>query len=62
MCVFVIKWYFLVLSTVRWNLNDEQKHWRLNFLENLTTGLVFMIVVVNVFITAFGVHRPNRSD
>uniref|UniRef100_A0A671VU92 Ninjurin 1 n=1 Tax=Sparus aurata TaxID=8175 RepID=A0A671VU92_SPAAU len=52
----------LLIFTVRWNLNDEQKHWRLNFLENLTTGLVFMIVVVNVFITAFGVHRPNRSD
>ncbi|XP_036959499.1 ninjurin-1-like isoform X1 [Acanthopagrus latus] len=52
----------LLIFTVRWNLNDEQKHWRLNFMENLTTGLVFMIVVVNVFITAFGVHRPNRSD
>lgn len=49
-------------STVRWNLNDVQKHQKLNLMENLTTGLVFMIVVVNVFITAFGVHRPNRSN
>lgn len=52
----------LFFSTVRWNLNDVQKHQKLNLMENLTTGLVFMIVVVNVFITAFGVHRPNRSN
>ncbi|XP_068997300.1 ninjurin-1-like [Embiotoca jacksoni] len=52
----------LLIFIVRWNLNDEQKHWRLNFMENLSTGLVFLIVVVNIFITAFGVHRPNRSN
>ncbi|XP_023155043.3 ninjurin-1 [Amphiprion ocellaris] len=52
----------LLIFIVRWNLNDEQKHWRLNFMENLATGLVFIIVVVNIFITAFGVHRPNHSD
>ncbi|XP_042264910.1 ninjurin-1-like isoform X2 [Thunnus maccoyii] len=52
----------LLIFIVRWNLNDEQKHWRLNIMENLATGLVFIIVVVNVFITAFGVHRPKRID
>ncbi|XP_034028643.1 ninjurin-1-like [Thalassophryne amazonica] len=52
----------LLVFIVRWNLNDERKHRQLNLLENLATGLVFMIVVVNVFITAFGVHRPNRTD
>ncbi|XP_075882169.1 ninjurin-1 [Nelusetta ayraudi] len=52
----------LLIFIVRWNLNDVQKHQKLNLMENLTTGLVFMIVVVNVFITAFGVHRPNRSN
>uniref|UniRef100_UPI003AAA8694 ninjurin-1-like n=1 Tax=Centroberyx gerrardi TaxID=166262 RepID=UPI003AAA8694 len=51
----------LLIFIVRWNLNDEQKHWRLNIMENLATGLVFIIVVVNVFITAFGVQRPNRG-
>lgn len=61
-CLCVVKLYFLVLSIVRLNLNDEQKHWRLNLMENVATGLVFMIVVVNVFITAFGVHTPNRGD
>nr|XP_046253368.1 ninjurin-1-like isoform X2 [Scatophagus argus] len=52
----------LLIFIVRWNLNDAQKHRRLNFMENLSTGLIFMIVVVNVFITAFGVHRPNRGN
>lgn len=61
-CLRTVKAGFLTLSTVRWNLNDEQKHRRLSNMENLATGLVFIIVVVNVFITAFGVHRPNRSD
>lgn len=32
---------------------------RLNLLENITTGCIFIIVVINVFITAFGVQRPN---
>uniref|UniRef100_A0A4W6EKJ7 Ninjurin 1 n=1 Tax=Lates calcarifer TaxID=8187 RepID=A0A4W6EKJ7_LATCA len=55
----------LLIFIVRWNLNDEQKHQRLNAMENLATGLVFIIVVVNIFITAFGTvfqlcHRnPN---
>ncbi|KAF3860648.1 hypothetical protein F7725_000903 [Dissostichus mawsoni] len=52
----------LLIFTVRWNLNDEQRHWRLNIMENLTTCLVFIIVVVNIFITAFGVHRPKQSN
>lgn len=61
-CLCDVGFYFLVLSTVRWNLNDVQKRQKLNFMENLTTGLVFMIVVVNIFITAIGVHRPNHSN
>ncbi|XP_062283100.1 ninjurin-1-like [Scomber scombrus] len=52
----------LLIFIVRWNLNDELKHRRLNMMENLATSLVFIIVVVNVFITAFGVHSPKRSD
>ncbi|KAM9751076.1 ninjurin-1 [Menidia menidia] len=49
----------LLIFIVRWNLYDDQIQGKLNFMENLTTGLVFIIVVVNIFITAFGVHRPN---
>ncbi|XP_029911169.1 ninjurin-1 isoform X1 [Myripristis murdjan] len=58
--IFIV--YFLVSSPVRWNVNDERKHWKLNIMENVATGLVFLIVVVNVFITAFGVQRPNSSE
>ncbi|XP_029911171.1 ninjurin-1 isoform X3 [Myripristis murdjan] len=52
----------LLIFIVRWNVNDERKHWKLNIMENVATGLVFLIVVVNVFITAFGVQRPNSSE
>ncbi|KAI1892943.1 hypothetical protein AGOR_G00138710 [Albula goreensis] len=51
----------LLIFIVKWNLNDERKHFKLNVLENIATGLVFIIVVINVFITAFGVQRPNQS-
>lgn len=43
---------------VKWDLNDPSKHYKLNVLENASTAFVFIIVVVNVFITAFGVQRP----
>ncbi|XP_048879456.1 ninjurin-1-like [Brienomyrus brachyistius] len=53
----------LLIFIVKWDLNDESKHHKLNVLENLTTALVFLIVVVNIFITAFGVQKPTgRSD
>uniref|UniRef100_UPI0037E9BAA4 ninjurin-1-like n=1 Tax=Semicossyphus pulcher TaxID=241346 RepID=UPI0037E9BAA4 len=52
----------MLIFIVRWDLNDEQKHWRLDVMEDLATCLVFIIVVLNVFITAFGVHRQDRSD
>ena len=51
----------LLSFTVKWNLNDESMHFRLNVLENIATVLVFIIVIVNVFITAFGVQSPKTS-
>ncbi|KAK3512763.1 hypothetical protein QTP70_025111, partial [Hemibagrus guttatus] len=51
----------LLIFIVKWNLNDESKHYHLNILENISTALVFIIVVVNIFITAFGVQRPNTG-
>ncbi|XP_072522109.1 ninjurin-1 [Salminus brasiliensis] len=51
----------LLIFIVKWNLNDEKKHYQLNLLENISTALVFIIVVVNVFITAFGVQKPASS-
>ncbi|XP_051768538.1 ninjurin-1 isoform X1 [Ctenopharyngodon idella] len=51
----------LLIFIVKWNLNDSRKHFILNLLENIVTALVFVIVVVNVFITAFGVQRPEEK-
>lgn len=51
----------LLIFIVKWNLNDESMHNKLNIMENIATALVFIIVVVNVFITAFGVQRPITS-
>lgn len=48
--------------TVKWDLNDEGQHYKLNILENASTAFVFIIVVVNVFITAFGVQRPSLKS
>lgn len=46
------------MSPVKWNLNDESTHYKLNIMENTATACVFLIVVINVFITAFGVQQP----
>ncbi|XP_037391907.1 ninjurin-1-like [Pygocentrus nattereri] len=51
----------LLIFIVKWNLNDEEQHRQLNIMENIATGCVFFIVVINVFITAFGVQRPNQN-
>lgn len=51
----------LLPLTVRYDLNNPAKHAKLDFLNNLATGLVFIIVVVNIFITAFGVQKPTMD-
>ncbi|XP_059385764.1 ninjurin-1-like [Carassius carassius] len=51
----------LLIFIVKWNLNDTSKHFILNLLENIVTALVFIIVVVNIFITAFGIQRPEDT-
>ncbi|XP_078517737.1 ninjurin-1 [Lissotriton helveticus] len=48
----------LLIFIVKYDLNNPAKHARLDLLNNITTGLVFIIVVVNVFVTAFGVQKP----
>ncbi|XP_005532848.1 ninjurin-1 [Parus major] len=48
----------LLIFLVKYDLNNPAKHGKVNFLNNLATGLVFIIVVVNIFITAFGVQKP----
>ncbi|XP_032997761.1 ninjurin-1, partial [Lacerta agilis] len=51
----------LLIFLVKYDLNNPAKHGKLDFINNLTTGLVFIIVVVNIFITAFGVQKPMDS-
>ncbi|XP_051531836.1 ninjurin-1-like [Myxocyprinus asiaticus] len=51
----------LLIFIVKWNLNDTSKHYILNLLENIVTALVFIIIVINIFITAFGVQRPEEK-
>lgn len=48
----------LLIFLVKYDLNNPAKHAKLDFLNNLATGLVFIIMVVNIFITAFGVQKP----
>ncbi|XP_008062006.1 ninjurin-2 [Carlito syrichta] len=47
----------LLVVIARLNLNEVEKQWRLNQLNNAATTLVFFTVVINVFITAFGAHK-----
>ncbi|KAL0978035.1 hypothetical protein UPYG_G00165100 [Umbra pygmaea] len=35
----------LLIFIVKWNLNDESTHFKLNIMENIATALVFVIVV-----------------
>ncbi|XP_075039306.1 ninjurin-1 [Mixophyes fleayi] len=46
----------LLIFIVKYDLNNPAKHAKLDDLNNAATGLVFVIVVVNVFITAFGIQ------
>lgn len=51
--------------TARLNLNDVAKQPRLNVLNNAATALIFITVILNIFITAFGVQKtglyPTRN-
>ncbi|XP_063303773.1 ninjurin-2 [Pelobates fuscus] len=55
----------LLIIIARRNINDTEKHERLDLLNNVATGLVFLTVLINIFITAFGVQKsglyPSRG-
>ncbi|TRZ22832.1 hypothetical protein HGM15179_004255 [Zosterops borbonicus] len=55
----------LLIITARLNLNDIAKQPRLNILNNAATALIFVTVILNIFITAFGVQKtglyPTRN-
>ncbi|XP_013375724.1 PREDICTED: ninjurin-2 isoform X2 [Chinchilla lanigera] len=49
----------LLVVIARLNLNEVDNQWRLNQLNNAATALVFITVVFNVFITAFGAQKTG---
>nr|XP_048300331.1 ninjurin-2 isoform X3 [Myodes glareolus] len=49
----------LLVVIARLNLNEVGNQWRLNQLNNAATTLVFITVVINIFITAFGAHKTG---
>nr|XP_055171519.1 ninjurin-2 isoform X3 [Nyctereutes procyonoides] len=49
----------LLVVIAQLNLNEVEKQWQLNQLNNTATTLVFITVIVNVFITAFGAHKTG---
>ncbi|KPP63022.1 ninjurin-2-like [Scleropages formosus] len=48
---------FVVMA--RKDLNNVANQRRLDVLNNVATGLVFVTVIVNIFITAFGVQKTG---
>lgn len=59
------RFVFAPNQTARLNLNDVAKQPRLNILNNTATALIFITVIINIFITAFGVQKtglyPTRN-
>uniref|UniRef100_A0A4X2K665 Ninjurin 2 n=1 Tax=Vombatus ursinus TaxID=29139 RepID=A0A4X2K665_VOMUR len=47
----------LLIITARMNLNEASKQQRLNQLNDTTMVMVFITVIINIFITAFGVQK-----
>ncbi|KFV08535.1 Ninjurin-2, partial [Pterocles gutturalis] len=47
----------LLIISARLNLNDVEKQPSLDILNNIATALVFVTVIINIFITAFGVQK-----
>ncbi|MGH0115016.1 UNVERIFIED_CONTAM: hypothetical protein FKN15_068349 [Acipenser sinensis] len=49
----------LFIAMARKDLNDVGNQRKLNILNNMATGLVFVTAIINVFITAFGVQKTG---
>ncbi|XP_070610960.1 ninjurin-2 [Erythrolamprus reginae] len=49
----------VLIVMARLNLNNVAKHQRLDLLNNMTTVLVFITLIINIFITAFGVQKTG---
>ncbi|KAA0720673.1 Ninjurin-1 Nerve injury-induced protein 1 [Triplophysa tibetana] len=49
----------LFVNMARKNLNDVANQRKLDIMNNVATGLVFLTVIINIFITAFGVQKTG---
>ncbi|TFK02376.1 zinc finger protein 830 [Platysternon megacephalum] len=49
----------LLIIIARLNLNDVSKQHHLNVLNNAATALIFITVILNIFITGFGVQKTG---
>ncbi|XP_064417135.1 ninjurin-2-like isoform X2 [Latimeria chalumnae] len=49
----------LLIVIVRRNLNDTNKQQGLDHLNNIVIVLVLFVVIINIFITAFGVQKTG---
>ncbi|XP_048011070.1 ninjurin-2 isoform X5 [Megalobrama amblycephala] len=49
----------LFVNMARKNLNDVVNQRKLDIMNNVATGLVFITVIINIFITAFGVQKTG---
>lgn len=47
-----------LISITKYNINDEQERRKANRINNLTVVGIFIVTVLNVFISAFGVVNP----
>jgi len=45
--------------SARKNLNDVANQRKLDIINNVATVLVFLTVIINIFITAFGVQKTG---
>lgn len=52
----------VLLLIGRDNLNDPYRQRRVDKLNNAATALIFSIVIVNVFIAAFGLEASLATD
>ncbi|XP_056604672.1 ninjurin-2 isoform X2 [Triplophysa dalaica] len=49
----------LFVNMARKNLNDVANQRKLDIMNNVATGLVFLTVIINIFVTAFGVQKTG---
>ncbi|KAL0967214.1 hypothetical protein UPYG_G00249280 [Umbra pygmaea] len=49
----------LFVAMARKDLNNVDNQRKLNIMNNLATGLVFITAIINIFITAFGVQKTG---